>query len=213
MIRRRTVDVIWLVAGLAVFAGSSAVAAQGPMIGEVAIFEAINSLPDALYYVIWPFMQYGVFVTIPVLVVVALLLRRFRLAAAMAIAGGGVYLLARLAKDLVTRERPAALLDGVQSRETFVEGSLGYPSGHVAVAAALTLVVTPYLPVRWRWVPIALLVAVLIGRLYVGAHLPLDLVGGAALGVSAGAAANLIVGVPVADEDVEVQPATPEPAT
>ena len=35
-----------------------------------------------------------------------------------------------------------------------------------------------------------------VGRMYVGAHLPLDLIGGAALGVAAGYAANLIVGVP-----------------
>jgi undecaprenyl-diphosphatase len=40
-------------------------------------------------------------------------------------------------------------------------------------------------------------VIVAFGRLYVGAHLPLDLIGGAALGVAAGSAANLIVGVPV----------------
>ena len=63
----------------------------------------------------------------------------------MAVAGGGVYLLARMAKGLVDRGRPAAILTGVEGRETFVEGSLGYPSGHAAVAAALTLVVTPYL--------------------------------------------------------------------
>jgi undecaprenyl-diphosphatase len=80
------------------------------------------------------------------------------------------------------------------------------------VAAALTLVVTPYLPAKWRFVPIVLLAIVLVGRLYVGAHLPLDLVGGVALGVSAGAAANLIVGVPVPDEaPAEASEAEPAP--
>jgi undecaprenyl-diphosphatase len=44
--------------------------------------------------------------------------------------------------------------------------------------------------------PVVLLAIVLVGRLYVGAHLPLDLIGGAALGIAAGSAANLIVGVP-----------------
>ncbi len=209
---RRRSDVLWLVAGLALFAGSAAVAAQGPAIGEVAVFKAINSLPDQLNYVIWPFMQFGVFLTIPVLVVIALLFRRFRLAAAMAVAGGGVYLLARVAKGLVDRGRPAAILTGVEGRETFVEGSLGYPSGHAAVAAALTLVVMPYLPAKWRFVPIVLLAIVLVGRLYVGAHLPLDLVGGVALGVSAGAAANLVVGVPVPDE-APVEASEAEPAS
>ncbi len=207
MIRRRRGDVVGLVIGLALFAGSSAIAAQGPAFGEVAVFEAINSLPDVLYFVIWPFMQFGVFVTIPILVVIALILRRVRLAGAMAIAGVGVYLLARVAKDLVQRGRPAAMLSGVEGRETFVEGSLGYPSGHAAVAAALTIVVWPYLPGRWKAAPVALLAVVFIGRLYVGAHLPLDLIGGAALGLAAGCAANLVVGVP----DLAETSATEEP--
>ena len=61
----------------------------------------------------------------------------------------------------------------------------------------MTVVVTPHLHGRWKIVPVALLVIVCIGRMYVAAHLPLDLVGGAALGAAAGFAANLVVGVPV----------------
>jgi undecaprenyl-diphosphatase len=56
------------------------------------------------------------------------------------------------------------------------------------------MVVTPHLRGRWKLVPAALVIVVAIGRMYVGAHLPLDLIGGAALGASAGAFANLIVG-------------------
>jgi undecaprenyl-diphosphatase len=108
----------------------------------------------------------------------------------MAIGGIGVYLLALVAKDVVDRGRPGALLVGVEGRETFVAGNLGFPSGHAAVAAAITVVVTPYLSGRWRYVPITLLAIVLVGRPYVGAHLPLDLVGGAALGIAAGSAAT-----------------------
>ncbi|HYZ46455.1 MAG TPA: hypothetical protein VE712_02200 [Actinomycetota bacterium] len=39
------------------------------------------------------------------------------------------------------------------------------------------------------------MVIVCIGRMYVGAHTPLDLIGGAALGASAGLVANLLSGV------------------
>jgi undecaprenyl-diphosphatase len=189
-------NLIGLGIGAVVFAGSAALAAQGLAPGEAAVFNAINGLPDVLYYAIWPFMQYGVFITIPVLIVVALLLRRFRLAAAMAIAGVGVYLLAKVVKEQVNRGRPEQLLPGVEERETFAEASLGYPSGHAAVAAALTVVVTPYLRGRWKIVPAAVLVVVCIGRMYVAAHTPLDLIGGASLGVCAGCVANLIVGPP-----------------
>ena len=61
------------------------------------------------------------------------------------------------------------------------------------MAAALTVVVTPYLRGRWRIVPAALLVIVCVGRMYVAAHTPLDLIGGAALGAAAGYAANLLI--------------------
>jgi undecaprenyl-diphosphatase len=39
-------------------------------------------------------------------------------------------------------------------------------------------------------------IAVPFVRMYVGAHVPLDLIGGAALGVATASAANLILGVP-----------------
>jgi undecaprenyl-diphosphatase len=192
---RRPVDALFLVAGLAVFVLSAAAARRGTTRAESAIFRAVNGLPDQLMPALWPFMQYGVFLTIPVLTVVALLFRRVRLAVAMALAGVGVYVLARVVKEFVQRGRPGAIIDSVVEREAFAAGSLGYPSGHAAVAAALTVVVTPYLPGRWRAVPAVLLLIVCIGRMYVAAHTPLDLIGGAALGASAGGAAALLVGV------------------
>jgi uncharacterized membrane protein YbhN (UPF0104 family)/membrane-associated phospholipid phosphatase len=206
LIRRRRVDLLWLAVGLVVFALTVVVARGGLAPGEAALFTAINGLPNAVMPVIWPFMQYGVFLTIPVLSVVALLLRRVRLAIAMALSGVGVYILARVVKEIVQRGRPEALLDAVVARETFAAGSLGYPSGHTAVAGALTVVVTPYLRGRWKIVPAALLVIVCLGRMYVAAHVALDLVGGAALGVMAGGIANLLVGVPVSrtpEDDTE----------
>jgi undecaprenyl-diphosphatase len=195
VIRRRRQDLLWLGLGLAVFLVTAAMARGGLAPWEASLFQAVNGLPDALGPVIWPFMQYGVFLTIPVLSAVALLFRRIRLAVAMALAGVGVYFLARLVKQVVERGRPGALLEDIATRETFAPGSLGFPSGHAAVAGALTVIVTPYLQGRWKIVPATLLVIVVLGRMYVAAHVPLDLVGGAALGVAAGAMANLLVSV------------------
>jgi membrane-associated phospholipid phosphatase len=160
---------------------------------EIGLFRAVNELPQTFHAVVWPVMQYGTFITIPALAVVALMFRRFRLAAAMLAAGVGVYLLARVIKDLVARGRPAALLDAVEGREVFGAGSLGYPSGHAAVAAALTVVVSAHLGRRWAVAALVLGVAVLFGRMYVGAHLPLDVLGGAALGAVVGSLVNLVV--------------------
>jgi undecaprenyl-diphosphatase len=160
---------------------------------EVAIFRAVNELPQGLHAMVWPFMQYGTFITIPALAVIALLFRRFRLALTMALAGIGVYLVALVVKDFVERGRPSALLTAVEEREVFGAESLGYPSGHCAVAAALTVVVTAHLSMRWVIAALALGAIVIFGRMYVGAHLPLDVVGGAALGAVAGCVINLIV--------------------
>ncbi len=160
---------------------------------EVRIFRTMNELPQALHTVVWPFMQYGTFITIPVLAVIALLFRRFRLSLGLALAGVGVYLMALVIKEVVERGRPAALLAAVEERELFGAESLGYPSGHAAVAAALTVVAAAHLSARWVIVALALGTVVLFGRLYVGAHLPLDVVGGAALGAIAGSIVNLIV--------------------
>jgi membrane-associated phospholipid phosphatase len=123
---------VFLTGGLIVFALSGTVAAQGMAYGEAGLFMAIKSLPDTLQYIIWPFMQFGVFITIQLLIIVALVMKRLRLAIAMALGGIGVYVLAVNAKDIVNRARPAALLTGIEGRETFVVGSLSFPSGHAA---------------------------------------------------------------------------------
>jgi undecaprenyl-diphosphatase len=93
----------------------------------------------------------------------------------------------------VGRGRPAALVTAVEERELFGADGLGYPSGHAAVAAALTVVVAAHLSVRWLLAALALGAVVLFGRMYVGAHLPLDIVGGVALGSIAGSVVNLVM--------------------
>ena len=63
-----------------------------------------------------------------------------------------------------------------------------------------------YLPRAWRWAFVVLGVIVSVGRLYVGAHLPLDVVGGAALGVAAGALVTFVGGVPERESDAAGSP-------
>jgi hypothetical protein len=47
----------------------------------------------------------------------------------------------------------------------------------------------------------------MVGRVYVGAHNPLDVICGAALGVAIGSCLNLIVAVPVSVDDGADRPA------
>jgi undecaprenyl-diphosphatase len=88
------------------------------------------------------------------------------------------------------------LLEGVVEREQFASGSLGYPSGHAAVAWAITLLIAPYVRRGWQITALRMAIVVPFIRMYLGAHRPLDLIGGAALGVATTSAANLLLGVP-----------------
>jgi glycosyltransferase 2 family protein len=73
---------------------------------------------------------------------------------------------------------------------------LGYVSGHSAVAVSLATVASPFLGRRARRVAWTLAALVCVARIYVGSHLPFDVLGGAALGWAAGALVLLVFGAP-----------------
>lgn len=150
------------------------------------MFETINQLPDGLNVIVSPVMQLGDFLAIPILALgVLLVTRRQRLAIELALSATVAWLLARFVKAIVERGRPGDLLTELTLRG-HRESGYGFVSGHSAVAAALATVAASYLPSRGKVVVIALAVAVALGRIYVGAHLPLDVIGGAAMGWAIG---------------------------
>ncbi len=162
---------------------------------ETHVFRAINDRTVLPFIVVWPIMQLGNFIAVPAAAVVAAAFRRFRLAFAMLAAGVAAYFLAKVVKDIVVRGRPATLLDDVQLRGASALGR-GYISGHAAVVTLLAVLAWPYLGKRWRWVAVGVAAFVCLARVYVGAHLPLDVVGGAALGLCVGGLARLVFGRP-----------------
>ena len=189
------VELALLVGGIALALCSGLpVSGGGVPAWEEAIFRAINDLPDFLYRPVWVLMQFGSFFAIAAVAVVALAARRFRLAIGLGIAGLSVYLLAQLLKQIVDRGRPAELLADVHIRGVAATGN-GYPSGHAAVAFALATIGFLWFGPRVRWAFLAAAIVVCFGRVYVGAHLPLDVVGGAAIGVASGALVGLLLRV------------------
>jgi glycosyltransferase 2 family protein len=162
---------------------------------ETDLFRLVNDLPAGLTPLLWPIMQAGNIVAVPVAALAAAAFRRFRLAVALGVGGGGVWLLAKVAKTLVIRGRPEALLGAVHVYGPPATG-LGYPSGHSAVAFTLATLLSPYLERRLRRAVWIIALTVCLSRVYVGAHLPLDVVGGAALGWGTAAAAHLLFGAP-----------------
>lgn len=89
-----------------------------------------------------------------------------------------------LVKQLVERERPFVSV----GEEIMVRGpaftGLSFPSGHTTTAFAVGVLVSAFLPPRWRSVPIVWAFIVAIARMYYGEHNLLDVVAGAALGTT-----------------------------
>jgi membrane-associated phospholipid phosphatase len=157
---------------------------------ERAVFRAVNELPGFLYGPTWVVMQFGTWLAIAGCAGVALAVRRVRLALAFAMAGVTASLLSNVFKAIVGRGRPAALLAAVHARGGLPGGN-GYPSGHASVSFALATVAWLWLDGWVRWVLPCAAVIVCFARIYIGAHFPLDVVGGAALGTACGAAVSL----------------------
>lgn len=154
---------------------------------EARVFRAINDASDLLHPAAWSVMQLGSLAS--VLGRAAALAHRHDRSEAVRVAVIGTALWGgvKLVKPLVGRGRPAAHLPDVNVRGA-PQAGLGYPSGHAALSLAVALLGTT--APAWRPLDLAGAAATAIARMYVGAHLPLDIVGGASLGVVVGSLAR-----------------------
>jgi membrane-associated phospholipid phosphatase len=193
---RRWQDAGWLLAAVALLVLSALPVDEHRISGlERSVFRLVNNSLSVPFVLVWPVMQLGNIVAVPVAAAVAALARRFRLALSILIGGALTYELAKVVKHVVTRGRPVTLVPDVHIHGAAAKG-LGFVSGHASVVALIAMVAFPYLGRRGRWAVGILAVAVCLARMYVGAHLLLDVVGGAALGLAVGAAMRLVFGRP-----------------
>ena len=193
---RTPVDISLVVIGVGLLVLSALPVHEHSVSGtEGAFFHAINRYTLLPFGVVWAIMQLGNIVTVPIAAAVAAATRRWRLALGILMGGIATYVLAKVVKGIVVRGRPAALLDDVKVRGSAALGR-GYVSGHAAVVTLLVVLAWPYLGRRGRLITVALAAFVCLARVHVAAHLPLDIVGGAALGLAVGGMVRLVLGHP-----------------
>lgn len=186
----------------AIILGCSIAGALGPVIParESTVFHAVNSLPDWLYWVLWPPMQLGNLV-----VGTAVGLLTAWLVGDLAVAIGVLIAMwlklaverlirKRMAVHLQVRQRPGTSeIDAVLRGGNVPRTGPSFPSGHIILVAAISCVVLPALAVGWWWVPALLTLLVMLGRVYVGAHNPLDVTAGLGAGMFVGGVLALFV--------------------
>jgi glycosyltransferase 2 family protein len=148
---------------------------------ERAAFDAVNSLPDSIAGPLWPVMQLGSLAAVPVVAGAVYLRGDHSRAVRLLVSGSTTWVLAKGVKRLVRRGRPAAVLPEVRVRGGAQSGD-GFLSGHAAISAALASGLAPTAPGAAPWLT-GVAATVAFSRVYVGAHLPLDVLGGAALGL------------------------------
>ncbi|HEV7523332.1 MAG TPA: lysylphosphatidylglycerol synthase domain-containing protein [Acidimicrobiia bacterium] len=166
-----------------------------PSVVEVNLFRLINQLPSTLRTPFLGAMQLGALGAVPVLAAVALLRNRARLARSIVLAGTSAWIVAKLLQALVGRDPPEIVLPGVLLHGA-VRAGFAFPSTHVAVAAAMATAAGPYLSRSNRRLAWWGVTVIGVARVYVGAHFPVDVVGGVAVGAAIGSLVELALGAP-----------------
>jgi membrane-associated phospholipid phosphatase len=159
---------------------------------EERFFRLFNDGPDAVYLPVWAVMQAGSLAAVFVVTAVLKQTDERPRTIVTFVAGFLVWAGVKRAKRFVGRGRPGAHLDDVHVRGQPQVG-LGYPSGHAAVSVTLALLATEGAGVGLQIAAIGVALFTGGARMYVGAHLPLDVAGGFAVGIVVAQIGSVVV--------------------
>jgi undecaprenyl-diphosphatase len=158
---------------------------------EKSVFHAINDLPNWLRPIMYVFQLAGVLFVPIVVAVGAAIFRRWWLSLCLVLLVPLKLLVEKdVIKQIVDRARPGtSICHGDLSCGNFrnvpIHGA-SFVSGHAIITAGIATLLFWYLNRTARIVLVSIAVLNGIARVYLGAHNPLDIVGGAAVGVCIG---------------------------
>lgn len=153
---------------------------------EASLFRLINGLPNFLTYPMILF-QYAGLLGVPALCAgVAVVYRRYLLAALLLLIMPAKLSTEHVIKANFQRERPKVYIPEAILRGDVQASGLSFVSGHATIVFAIATLVTPFVskPIRIGVWTIAGLC--IFARVYLGAHLPRDVFGGALVGTMIG---------------------------
>jgi undecaprenyl-diphosphatase len=185
--------------GAALFGVSALLLKAGAVAWDESLFRVLNDVPAGLASVLTPLSHLFLPAGIVVVVVFAAGYVVARNRSIMPVAAGvaaaaAAWALANLAKVVADRPRPYEVVAGAVLRQQPALGT-SFPSSHTAVTVAVVIALVPFLPRALAWVAIAYAVLVGWSRVYLGVHYPLDILGGAGIGIAVGGVILLALGV------------------
>jgi undecaprenyl-diphosphatase len=177
--------------GAALFGVSALLLKAGPPGWDVSLFRILNEVPAAATSVLTPvshlFLPVGI-ITVVVLAVVYVVARNRSVlpVATVAAAAGLAWVLAHVAKAIADRPRPYQVTADAVLRQQPAHGT-SFPSSHTAVTLAVAIALVPFLARPLAAAGIGYAVLTGWSRVYLGVHYPLDILGGAGIGMAAAA--------------------------
>jgi membrane-associated phospholipid phosphatase len=189
----------WILIGSGglLFVGASLLVRANATNWDEVVYRTLNDVPSGVARFLTPlsrlFLPLGLTIVVLAASVYCVMRNRSLWPIVFCAASAAVaWLGANVGKAVADRPRPYEVVTGAVLRQQPAQGT-SFPSSHSAIAFAVALTVIPYLPRRGVVIALAYAALVAWSRVYLGVHYPLDVIGGAGIGLIVGGAALALI--------------------